>query len=177
MDSISVNETSFPYREYERNCEGYITTISSDYSEALKYIENHLKQLGYLTAPAVGIIDKRNNISVIANIVGRNILTGEELAGLFTFPKRQQTSTKRIIFRIQKMLPYWKSVVLFLCYKKGRGKFPVISRRIFNEPFEKPGKEYFVKLFSLNLNNGQIIQIRRKEESDQTKPKQKEMET
>ena len=105
-------------------------------------------------------------IQIITNLLGRKLLTNEHLACILGFPKRQITSTKQIILRIKKMGVHWKYIAIFLCFSKGTGKFPVISRRLFSAI--KQEEELDIQLYSLNLKNGEIVQLWRKKIDDQT---------
>lgn len=162
-----LTENNFPFKPNERDCSAYFLNISGDYSKAIKYAQKTLDNLGFLTVKSVGSIGETKKITVITNLLARNILNGDEMACLFSFPRRVQTSTKKVIARTKKMKQYWKQIGLFLCFSRGEGTFPVIIKRINSEQIDA------VTIYSLNLNNGEIKELWR----NQTDAQEEDLES
>ena len=150
-----MNSENFPLESNERDCSIHFLVVSNDYLKALEYAEKTLNHQGYLTYRAVGRIGKKNNVAIIANLLARNLSTNDEVACMFSFPKRMQTSTKMVIKRAKKMNGYWKRIALYICFIKGAGEFPIITRRLFNESIIS------LSIYSLNLVNGEIKELKR----------------
>lgn len=155
-----LNNNNFPLKPNERNCSENFLTVSDDYKKAIKYASKALKLQGFLTVQSIGIIGQKNQISVITNLLARNLLNDDEVACIFSFPGRMTTSTKKVISRAKKMKNYWKRTALFICYKKGLGDFPVRTRRISNESIDD------LSIYSLNLLNGEIKELWRNNQTD-----------
>jgi hypothetical protein len=162
-----VNNTNFPLKPNERDCTEYFLTVSDDYKKAIEYASMSLKLQGFLTIRSIGIVGKKNQISVITNLLARNILNEDEVACMFSFPGRMQTSTKAVISRVEKLKGHWKRMALFICYKKGLGTFPVITRRIYTKKIKN------LTIYSLNILNGEIKELWR----NQTDAQEESMES
>lgn len=154
-----LDSNNFELKPNERDCKNYFSIISNDYKKAIKYAEETLKSQGFITMRSVGIIGKKNNMTVITNLLARNLLNNDEVACMFSFPRRQQTSTKKIIDRAVKMNGHWKRLHLYICYKTGSGNFPVIARRIYNNKEASRS----LTIFSLHLINGEIRELAKPE--------------
>ena len=160
MEVLAKN--NFPFKPNERDYSSHFATITKHYKKAVKYAEKTLNSEGFLTHQSIGIVGEKNNPVVIANLLARNILNDEEIVCMFSFPSRQQTSTKKTIIRIKKLNGYWKKISLFLCFTKGAGKFSLMSRRIYRESIKVVKNEIVfvpLKIYSLNLNNGEIREL------------------
>lgn len=153
-----MNSENFPLKSNERDCSIHFLVVSNDYLKALEYAEKTLKHQGYLTYRSVGIVGEKNNVVIIANLLARNLSNDDELACIFSFPKRMQTSTRMVIKRAKKMNGYWKRLALYICFSKGAGEFPIITRRLFNESITS------LTIYSLNLVNGEIKELRKEKE-------------
>lgn len=169
-----MNSNNFELKPNERDAKAYFSVVSNEYLQAMDYAEKTLQNQGFITMRSVGIIGEKNNMTIITNILARNILTKDEVACMFSFPSRQQTSTKKTIIRAKKMNGYWKRINLFLCFTKGSGEFPIMARRIYSETTKIVKKKIVfipLKVYSLNLNNGEIKELWRNHTNAQTEEK------
>lgn len=165
----------FPFKSNEKIFDNVISIRSNDYTLAINFIEKYFKTLGYKAAASVGRTNNEGKLRAITNILARNTFTNIEFACVTTFPRRRNISSKGLIERADKLLQYWNFVAIFLCFRKGEGNFPIISKRIIAEDNKREKPK--ISLFTLNLITGEIKGISRwRNDSDQTKSKPKEKE-
>lgn len=165
-----LNSNNFPFKPNERDYSSHFSIVTDYYKKAIKYAEVTLKSQGFLTYASIGVVGEKNNPVIITNLLARNLLTDDEVSCILCFPRRQQSSTKNLIIRINKMKNYWKRMSLFLCFSKGTGEFKIISRRIYAETKNN------LKIYSLNLNNGEIRELWRNNVNGQTEEETEEAE-
>ncbi len=153
---MNTNNLAFPYKDKEKVCKTHISVKSADYNKAIKIIRAHFHKSDYYTAEAVGQIVEQGTIGAIANVLVRAFHNETEIACIVDLREARRLSTKKLLERAFKLLKYWEKVIIFFCYSKGNGSFPIAQERIFDgDPKKK------IDLYSLNLTTGIIDYIPR----------------
>lgn len=168
-------DNKFPFKPNEKIFDTVISVKSNDYLLAIKIIKKHFRTLGYEAAASVGSTSDDGKLRAITNILARNPHTNIEYACVATFPRRRNISSKGLIERADKLLQYWKLVAIFLCFRKGTGNFPIMSKRIIEADNQR--KKHKISIFSIDLKTGEVKGISRwRNNTEQSKPKEKEKE-
>lgn len=133
----------------------YISTTKADYQKALRLIINYFEKLNYRTLSGYACYDKSNRAIAVANVfcIPESELE-DKLALIITFPKKRQSSTGRLLKRLEKFSTCWKSQGVVLAYSRGTGSFPIITDRLW-------ASKRLVRIFSLNLNTDTMRELTR----------------
>lgn len=134
----------------EATGERYISKSKEGYMDTIKIVTDYFEGLKYRTIHGYACYNKFNRAVAVANIYcvpPDDSL--ESLALIVAFPKKRQSSTKRILERLDKLQKCWENVGIVLSFSRGTGLFPIIIDRVW-------AKNRLIRIFSCDLNTYNI---------------------
>lgn len=112
----------------------YINRKSTEYVRAVDIAHRYFFQLDY--AVTHGHIWKKppsKRIAALANLYCENKEKEIDLAIIISFPKKRQQGTHTLIKRLEKLKTFTEFYGLILCFSKGSGVFPMVTKRIWSQ--------------------------------------------